>query len=123
MLYFNNMPLELAELLAINVTINDRDPVLQRVTTEAMIKYVEARDFSHTITHDSGLAAYAHASLMVTGDGDPYLFDIGIDTCDNSDDARTRSVNTRQFLFDMQRYHKLSDQPVPTQLQILNDLL
>ena len=117
------MVLNLAELLKINVEVDGRDPILQRVTNQTMIAYLTQRGFYHALTHDSGLAAYQHPTVKVDDGENEYLFDTGIDTNDDGTDTSNHAANVRQFLYDMQRFYRLKGEPQPTQLEILNDLL
>ena len=117
------MALKLAELLRIDVEVNDRDPILGRVTNQAMIDYLTQREFRHIITCESGLAAYQHPRVKVNDGDEEYLFDTGIDTNDDGTDYSGHSSNVKQFLHDMQRFYRLKGEQPPTQLEILNDLL
>jgi len=117
------MALTLTEVLGIQAEVHNRDLILQRVTNESMITYLTARDFSHTVTLDFGLAAYEHSSLIVDDGNEKYPFGTHIHINNGGKDTRDHAVNVKQFLFDMQRFYALKGEEKPTQLQILNDLL
>ena len=117
------MPLTLQKVLGMRVDVNNRDPILQEVSNQSMIKYLTQRDFHNSITHDSGLAAYQHSTVEDKDGNDEYLFDVGIDTNDDGSDIRTHATNVKQFLHDMQRFYELKDESHPTQLQILDELV
>ncbi|MDD5193495.1 MAG: hypothetical protein PHF67_02815 [Candidatus Nanoarchaeia archaeon] len=117
------MSLTLSELLKISAKIDYGDPILQRVTNDAMIGYLSRRGFTCKIIHDSGLAAYVHPTVKVTTPGLEYNFSTGIDTKDDRTQLGEHSGNVIQFFLDMQTFYQLKGEPIPTQLEILNELL
>jgi len=116
------MALTREELLNIQVDIDNSDPVLRRVKTEDMIKYLTDRGFSHAVTYDGGFAAYTHSDVIVHSEkkGD-YSFGVHINT--NEERIPIHEVNVLTFLNQMQNFYQLKDGSKPSKLEILSDLL
>jgi len=117
------MSLDIDALLGINVDISFKEPILQKVTNEDMIKYLKANDFTYSLTHEPGLDVYVHSSVKIQDDETEYLFDLGIDTTDDGSNPYHHAANVLSFIDNMRRFYQLKDNTSRTQLQILNELL
>ena len=117
------MGLKLAEVLGMKVNIDRTDPVFQRVSNEGMITYLTKREFELKVTHDSGIAVYEHPTVKDGVQDQELPFDVAIDTDDDRSDALMHAARVQDFMYSVQRFHGLKKESVPTQLQILNELV
>jgi len=113
------MPLELDELLKIQVDIDKKDPILQKISKESMVRYLADKGFAGEETHSSGNYTYMqHPTLMDSDGEEEYQFGIAM-----PGDDHNPAAEIGDFFYNVQRFHELNGEEKPTQLQILNDLL